>query len=216
MEGVVSAKIRHCRDCGVEAPESDTNYTLISGSGWRVEAATDEIGRRVALLRCPACSKRHRDAMRPAGRSSDSSHSPAAPTGRWERSEGAPSATVSKSPPPRDLPHPPPPPPPRVDASRQAPSVSMPAGARPPPPPSRPITASPHVDTGGARPLPSTAPPPGKFARPSTPTVRSVPPPPKPAPFAAWPQSPPTNDEGRGGARPPTTPPSGSRFRREP
>jgi hypothetical protein len=42
-----------CSDCGATAPETTTNYTLISSTfGWRL---TREGTDRVARWRCPAC-----------------------------------------------------------------------------------------------------------------------------------------------------------------
>lgn len=44
-----------CVDCGVQSPETDTNYTLISGAGWRLTREKLPDGRMSADWHCPRC-----------------------------------------------------------------------------------------------------------------------------------------------------------------
>jgi hypothetical protein len=47
---------RECTTCGVRAPVTQTNYTLISAShGWRLTARFTRQGERIAEWRCPTC-----------------------------------------------------------------------------------------------------------------------------------------------------------------
>lgn len=59
------ARVQHCADCQVEAPTTDTNYTLISSRyGWRMTRVEQRDGRRAMQWRCPQCwdtFKRRRD-----------------------------------------------------------------------------------------------------------------------------------------------------------
>jgi hypothetical protein len=43
-----------CADCGCDAPEGATSYTL-TGMGWRLHRRVDTIGTAVFELRCPNC-----------------------------------------------------------------------------------------------------------------------------------------------------------------
>jgi hypothetical protein len=52
-----------CVTCGADAPETKTNYTLISRSGWRLSRRTIRGGAVVAEWRCPACWKKHKPAV---------------------------------------------------------------------------------------------------------------------------------------------------------
>ena len=58
-------RVHHCADCQVEAPITDTNYTLISSRyGWRMTRVVTTDGRRAMQWRCPACwenYKQHRE-----------------------------------------------------------------------------------------------------------------------------------------------------------
>src|SRR5260370_4085660 len=53
----VRAMLEHqaCVDCGVAAPDTDTNYTLISGAGWRLTRQKLSGGRMSADWHCPRC-----------------------------------------------------------------------------------------------------------------------------------------------------------------
>jgi hypothetical protein len=45
-----------CKDCGIAAPATETNYTLISARhGWRLALDKTPEGRREAVWRCPNC-----------------------------------------------------------------------------------------------------------------------------------------------------------------
>jgi len=58
---------RHCVDCGLAAPRTETNYTLISSRhGWRLTIVTDQGGRKSSALRCPACWAKYRQPGRAA------------------------------------------------------------------------------------------------------------------------------------------------------
>ncbi len=55
------APARVCVDCRASAPETDTNYTLISSQhGWRLtrDQSPDRPG--VMVWRCPECWQRHK------------------------------------------------------------------------------------------------------------------------------------------------------------
>jgi hypothetical protein len=50
-----------CIDCGATAPDTDTNYTLISSSfGWRLTRRVGADGSRAAEWRCPNCWNKHK------------------------------------------------------------------------------------------------------------------------------------------------------------
>jgi hypothetical protein len=52
---------QRCADCGIAAPRTETNYTLISARhGWRLTFQHTADGRREAVWRCPACWERFR------------------------------------------------------------------------------------------------------------------------------------------------------------
>ena len=52
---------RKCVDCSALAPETETNYTLISQRhGWRLTRGKDAAGRKVMEWRCPDCYARVR------------------------------------------------------------------------------------------------------------------------------------------------------------
>ena len=53
-----------CVTCGVAAPESNTNFTLISRSGWRLSLRKTATGADVAEWRCAACWKKHKPSVR--------------------------------------------------------------------------------------------------------------------------------------------------------
>ena len=48
-----------CVDCGMASPMTNTNYTLISQTGWRLTRAQHE-GKVAMEWRCPACWARMR------------------------------------------------------------------------------------------------------------------------------------------------------------
>ncbi len=51
----------HCIDCGVAAPPTETNYTLISSRhGWRSVRVIDQDGRKMLEWRCPSCWPHYR------------------------------------------------------------------------------------------------------------------------------------------------------------
>jgi hypothetical protein len=50
-----------CIDCGASAPDTDTNYTLISATfGWRLTRRTAVDGSRIVEWRCPKCWGSHK------------------------------------------------------------------------------------------------------------------------------------------------------------
>jgi hypothetical protein len=52
---------RSCVECRAEAPETNTNFTLISPQhGWRLTRKALPDGRRSMEWRCPSCFARHR------------------------------------------------------------------------------------------------------------------------------------------------------------
>jgi hypothetical protein len=71
----------HCVGCGESAPETNTNYTLISTDfGWRLMRRTLPNGEKLAEWRCPDCWRAHKAAAQaPASRAS---HLPAAIRGK--------------------------------------------------------------------------------------------------------------------------------------
>jgi hypothetical protein len=57
-----------CIGCGESAPETNTNYTLISTDfGWRLMRRTLPGGERVVEWRCPACWRAHKATGQQAG-----------------------------------------------------------------------------------------------------------------------------------------------------
>jgi len=57
----VNKKQMRCFACGVQSPEIETNYTLISSKhGWRVVRSTDNLGKTVLEWRCPKCWAKHK------------------------------------------------------------------------------------------------------------------------------------------------------------
>jgi hypothetical protein len=70
-----------CHDCKVEAPETNTEYTLISARyGWRVVRSVDAAGDTVLEWRCPACWKRYKEAPRSVAPSTAAPRRPAVRT----------------------------------------------------------------------------------------------------------------------------------------
>jgi hypothetical protein len=66
----------NCVGCGESAPETNTNYTLISTDfGWRLMRRTLPTGEKVAEWRCPNCWRAHKAAGTPPA--SRASHPPA-------------------------------------------------------------------------------------------------------------------------------------------
>jgi hypothetical protein len=60
------ANLPQCKDCGAQAPQTNTSYTLIGQRhGWRLALQQEADGRRVAYWRCPKCWDLHRAATRP-------------------------------------------------------------------------------------------------------------------------------------------------------
>ena len=61
-----------CADCGMKPPETSTNYTLISRTGWRLTRQKGADGSVVAEWHCSKCWARHRatlkQAQTPSGR----------------------------------------------------------------------------------------------------------------------------------------------------
>ena len=99
MESVADAQ--RCAACGKQAPETETNYTLISAQfGWRLSRYKKDDGSIVLEWRCPSCwreFKRGHTQAPPAG-------GPAAPSASGSRAPGPPSS----APPESELPPPPP------------------------------------------------------------------------------------------------------------
>jgi hypothetical protein len=58
----------HCVDCGAEAPQTNTDYTLISTRyGWRLMPRVQADGSRVLEWRCKTCWAKHRERVGKAG-----------------------------------------------------------------------------------------------------------------------------------------------------
>ena len=52
----VQLKQVSCFDCGIESPQIESNYTLISSKhGWRLIRGYDNLGQTVLEWRCPKC-----------------------------------------------------------------------------------------------------------------------------------------------------------------
>jgi hypothetical protein len=52
-----------CVDCGAQAPDTNTNFTLISSAfGWRLRKVEDRME-----WRCPACWRAHKLGAAPTG-----------------------------------------------------------------------------------------------------------------------------------------------------
>jgi hypothetical protein len=50
-----------CVDCKKDAPETDSNYTLISQQyGWRLTRSKSSTGRNIHVWRCPECYEKFR------------------------------------------------------------------------------------------------------------------------------------------------------------
>jgi hypothetical protein len=49
-----------CCECGLRAPRTNTNYTLISRTGWRLTRVRGDSGLLVVEWRCPACWTKHK------------------------------------------------------------------------------------------------------------------------------------------------------------
>ncbi|MGA2447930.1 MAG: hypothetical protein ABTD50_04555 [Polyangiaceae bacterium] len=59
--GVSDVARECCADCGLEAPATQTAYTLISPAHrWRLEKGVDASGRQVVKWRCAKCWARYR------------------------------------------------------------------------------------------------------------------------------------------------------------
>jgi hypothetical protein len=57
-----------CVGCGESAPETNTNYTLISTDfGWRLMRRTLPGGEKIAEWRCPTCWRAHKATGQPPG-----------------------------------------------------------------------------------------------------------------------------------------------------
>jgi hypothetical protein len=80
-----------CVTCGKHAPETETNYTLISAQfGWRLTRYKGADGSIVLEWRCPACWREYKRAR-------------TAPAGQQQGASGAPAASRSSWPPPPEL-----------------------------------------------------------------------------------------------------------------
>ena len=44
-----------CAECGTSSPDTNTNYTLISQTGWRLTRNKATDGKAVVEWRCPEC-----------------------------------------------------------------------------------------------------------------------------------------------------------------
>jgi hypothetical protein len=65
-----------CVECGMASPPTNTNYTLISGTGWRLIRGQDQHGVTMEW-RCPGCWAKRKSHSERAGPQSDTP--PAAP-----------------------------------------------------------------------------------------------------------------------------------------
>jgi hypothetical protein len=105
-----------CADCGKEAPQTETNYTLISAQfGWRLTRSKGPTGELVVEWRCPSCwreYKRQRPGTItgsgvgvPEDRASVPPQAPGAPEGPAKTPVGGPPLRVANptaaKPPPR-------------------------------------------------------------------------------------------------------------------
>ncbi len=59
-ESVTEDERPTCAGCGVRSPNTNTNYTLISSTGWRLERTTLDMDRLAFIWRCPACWRNHK------------------------------------------------------------------------------------------------------------------------------------------------------------
>jgi hypothetical protein len=50
-----------CLDCNSEAPETNTEYTLISTLGWRLARGQAHDGSFALVWRCPDCWSKHKE-----------------------------------------------------------------------------------------------------------------------------------------------------------
>jgi hypothetical protein len=50
-----------CFDCRVDAPETTSEYTLISGEGWRLSRLAQPDGSFALEWRCPTCWKKYKE-----------------------------------------------------------------------------------------------------------------------------------------------------------
>jgi hypothetical protein len=65
--GPVDAERQCCVDCGLEAPATQTAYTLISPAHrWRLRKVADASGRQVIEWRCAKCWARYRAKIAPS------------------------------------------------------------------------------------------------------------------------------------------------------
>ena len=90
------ADAQRCAACGKQAPETETNYTLISAQfGWRLSRYKKDDGSIVLEWRCPNCWREFKRAHAPSG-----SGPAASATG--SRAPGRPSSAppASEVPPP--------------------------------------------------------------------------------------------------------------------
>ena len=58
-----------CVECGIGSPDTNTNYTLISRTGWRLTRGQGTDGAVVMEWRCPECWAKHKAAPARNGRS---------------------------------------------------------------------------------------------------------------------------------------------------
>jgi hypothetical protein len=98
---VFVADAQRCATCGKQAPETETNYTLISAQfGWRLSRYKKDDGSIALEWRCPNCWREFKRGHAPSG------NGPAAtPSASGSRAPGRPSS----APPESELPPPPPP-----------------------------------------------------------------------------------------------------------
>jgi hypothetical protein len=112
-----------CADCGKEAPQTETNYTLISAQfGWRLTRSKGPSGELVVAWRCPECWREFKK-QRP-GTITGNGQSDASPTIPPPGPTTPIKTTLKSSPPRRASTIPPKPSPPR-------PSTTPEAGKRP-------------------------------------------------------------------------------------
>jgi hypothetical protein len=58
-----------CVECGIGSPDTNTNYTLISRTGWRLTRGAAADGSVAMEWRCPSCWAKHKATPGTNGRS---------------------------------------------------------------------------------------------------------------------------------------------------
>jgi DNA-directed RNA polymerase subunit RPC12/RpoP len=95
------ADAQTCVTCGKQAPETETNYTLISAQfGWRLTRYKRPDGTLVLEWRCPTCWREFKRSRGVTG--------PGASAGGGSSTDSRNPGRPSSAPPPSDVPPPPP------------------------------------------------------------------------------------------------------------